>query len=714
MKKTKRFLSVLLAAALLVSSLAACGKSSAEGLVDELQTKDYEEQSSTLYQSELGAYLELYQEAKKETTDLSARYAKMAIAEGKLMEAALMFPTFSQGGRYSISRVAPYTVTPCFWGNDQDRFHQAVITTDFITVEDRDALKKLYAEKVGTGTYEQAAKDYLTEKGYTFKDEYGYPYTSDPKTWDALATSRAADTEAIVNTFDGLYEYDVENVQQPALAESYEVSEDGLTYTFKIKSGIIWTDAQGRKVADVKADDFVAGMQHMMDAKGGLEYLVQPVIVGADDYITGKSTDFSTVGVKAPDDTTLVYTLVEPCPYFMSMLGYSCFAPMSREYYTSRGGKFGEEYDNSASDYKYGTDPDHIAYCGPYLVTGVTPENSITFKASDKYWNKDNINIKTITWSFDDGSDVLKAYNDAVAGSIAGCSLNASALEVAKGDGNFDKYVYTSATNATSYMGFLNINRASYADVADETAAVSELKGDDAVRTNLAMRNVHFRRAICFGLDRASYNAQSVGEALKYNRLINSYTPGTFVKIPEDTTVSINGEDKTFKAGTYYGEIMQAQIDADGVKIKVWDPTADSGIGSSAGFDGWYNPTEAVAELDKAIEELAKEDVKIDADNPIKIDLPYASNDETYTNQANSFKQSVEASLGGKVIVNLVACADYDAWYNAGYYTDSGKEANYTVYDLSGWGPDYGDPSTYLDTFLPDYAGYMIKCIGIY
>ena len=49
-----------------------------------------------------------------------------------------------------------------------------------------------------------------------------------------------------------------------------------------------------------------------------------------------------------------------------------------------------------------------------------------------------------------------------------------------------------------------------------------------------------------------------------------------------------------------------------------------------------------------------------------------------------------------------------------GIYTDSGKEANYTIYDVSGWGPDYGDPATYLDTFLPDYAGYMIKCIGIY
>ena len=66
------------------------------------------------------------------------------------------------------------------------------------------------------------------------------------------------------------------------------------------------------------------------------------------------------------------------------------------------------------------------------------------------------------------------------------------------------------------------------------------------------------------------------------------------------------------------------------------------------------------------------------------------------------------------VVINLVSCVSTDEWYYAGYYTDFGYEANYDVYDLSGWGPDYGDPTTYLDTFLPDYAGYMIKCIGIY
>ena len=702
MKKSTRFLSLLLAVALIVSSLAACKKDKkSEALVDELQTKDYEEQSSTLYESELGAFFEIYQDASKEKTNISLRYAKEAIAEAKLMEAAVMFPIYSRGGVYGISHAAPYSVTPCLWGNDEDRFHQAIVATDFITTADRDALKKLYAEKVGTGTYEQAAKDYLTEKGYTLTDVYGYAYTSDPKTWDALATSRQADTRAIVNTYDGLYEYDLENRLQPALAESYEASEDGLTYTFKIKSGLVWTDSQGRKVADVKADDFVAGMQHMMDTKGGLEYLVQPVIVGADDYITGKTTDFTKVGVKATDDTTLVYTLVEPCPYFMTMLCYSVFAPMSRDYYTSQGGKFGEEFDNSAADYKYGTDADHIAYCGPYLVTGATAENSITFKASDSYWNKDNINIKTINWFYNDGSDATKAYKDACAHTIVSATLNASALELAKGDGNFEKYGFTSMTDATAFMGFLNMNRAAYANVADTTTAVSEFSDSDKVRTNIAMRNVHFRRAICFGLDRGAYNAQEAGEDLKFTSLINSYTPGTLVKLPEDVTVSINGEDKTFKAGTFYGE-------------KVWDPNGDGGIGASSGYDGWYNPTEAVAELDKAIEELEKEGVTIDAENPIKVDLPYLASNEVYTNKANSLKQSIEASLGGKVQVVLVACDDPDSWYNAGYYTDSGKEANYSIYDLSGWGPDYGDPSTYLDTFLPDYAGYMIKCIGIY
>ena len=74
----------------------------------------------------------------------------------------------------------------------------------------------------------------------------------------------------------------------------------------------------------------------------------------------------------------------------------------------------------------------------------------------------------------------------------------------------------------------------------------------------------------------------------------------------------------------------------------------------------------------------------------------------------------MEAALGGKVIINLTECVDSTAWYYAGYYTDYGYEANYDVYDVSGWGPDYGDPATYLNTMLPDYSGYMAKCLGLF
>ena len=201
---------------------------------------------------------------------------------------------------------------------------------------------------------------------------------------------------------------------------------------------------------------------------------------------------------------------------------------------------------------------------------------------------------------------------------------------------------------------------------------------------------------------------------MKYNSLRNGYTPGTFVSLDEDVTIDINGEETTFPAGTYYGDIEQAQIDADGVKIKVWDSTADEGNGSSDGFDGWYSPENAMEELNTAIDELKADGVTIDADNPVVLDLPYASNDERYTNMANAYKQSLEASLEGLVKVNLVAANSNDEWYYAGYYTSYGYEANYDIYDLSGWGPDYGDPKTYLDTFLPDYAGYMVRTLGIF
>ena len=720
----KKWLCLVLAVC--ITALTGCGGKQAQSTDPELSytdpyahlAGDHDGRSDAIYADTLSDFYSAYQTAQEADT-VSLRHALMAVAEAKLLQACVMLPLSASGGTYAISRLAPNTASTVLWGNDADRFHNAVVTTQPITAQDRAAMRTAWAEKKGSGTWESWAKAYLADNGYTLKDSYTMSYTSDPETWDVLSSSNAVDIDAIVNTYDGLYEYDSENVLQPALAQDHSVSEDGLKYTFSLRQGVQWVDSQGRTVGEVKADDFVAGMQHMMDAQGGMEYLVKDLIVGADDYISGRTADFSTVGVRAVDDYTVEYTLTEPASYFMTMLGYGVFAPMCRAYYQSQGGKFGGEFNASASDYTYGRNKDSIAYCGPYLVSNAPAENTIVYKANPAYWNAENINIKTITWLYHNGQDVMKPYQDMKAGTLDGCILTAASLETARkemasgGESWFSRYGYISPAGATSFMAFYNLNRTAFANASDGAVA-SPKDENQRIRTQGAMGNAHFRQAISLALDRGAYNAQVVGEDLKYVSLRNSFTPGSFVALTEDVTLQMGGEEVTFPAGTFYEQIVQAQIDADGGVMQVWDPAGEDGLGSSDGFDGWYNPQAAAEALQKAIGELAEEGIVISPQQPIYLDLPYAASVEHYTNRANAYKKSVETALGGCVIINTVAGTDLRQWQNTGYFIADGTQANFDISDIAGWGPDYGDPASYLDTLLPDYAGYMTKSIGLW
>ncbi|MBR2602145.1 MAG: peptide ABC transporter substrate-binding protein, partial [Clostridia bacterium] len=118
--------------------------------------------------------------------------------------------------------------------------------------------------------------------------------------------------------------------------------------------------------------------------------------------------------------------------------------------------------------------------------------------------------------------------------------------------------------------------------------------------------------------------------------------------------------------------------------------------------------------LEKAIEELAAEGLTIDADHPIYLDVPTFTGSEIYNNREEALKQSVAAASDNRIVINKVECPTQNDWYYAGYYYNTGYEANFDICDLSGWGPDYGDPQSYLDTMLPDYAGYMVKALGIF
>ena len=696
---------------IMVLSLAACGggdeptqtpvtSASAEG---GILTDD-----EAIYMASMGDFYDAYMAAFEAET-LSERWALMAIAEAKFLESGVATPMYTAGGCYAMSRMPFRAGGYASWLGDRVYYDQMVLTNEIITTDDYQHLTDMWYELAGTGTYTQSAVDYLTEQGYTFTDTAVTTFDRVGTTWDFLSDGDFHDDASFI---DYLYQYNSEGELVPHLATDYTVSNDGLTYTFTIREGVIWVDSQGRQVAELTADDWVAGLQHVADAGSSSIYNLTGVIEGLDAYLYGETTDFTTVGIKALDEHTLQYTLVEECPYFMSMIADTCFIPMSRSYYLSQGGVFGiAEYDSAmaSSSYLYGTDQDHIAYCGPYLCTNVTDKNSINYIANESYWNAENVNIKAVNFIYDDGSDVTREYNDFLNGTGTSIVLDTAQLEIAKNDGNFDKYVHIAPNVTNIFLMWFNENRQTYANVADGACVSNKTEAQKEV-SRAALQNQHFRLALGYSIDRASYIAQSLGEDLKYVCLRNSYVPGDFVSLEEDVTVDINGTPTDFPAGTFYGEIVQAQVTADGYPFKVWDEENHS----SDGYDGWYNVENAVAELQIAIEELTAMGYEVTEENPIVLDYPYSAYNEIASNQAVVLKTSIETALNGLVEIALVECQDSTENLNTWFNTNSGAEYNYDLGGLGGIGADFGDPETYLDGLLPYGDGFAIRKMGLW
>ncbi len=696
---------------IMVLSLAACGggdeptqtpvtSASAEG---GILTDD-----EAIYMASMGDFYDAYMAAFEAET-LSERWALMAIAEAKFLESGVATPMYTAGGCYAMSRMPFRAGGYASWLGDRVYYDQMVLTNEIITTDDYQHLTDMWYELAGTGTYTQSAVDYLTEQGYTFTDTAVTTFDRVGTTWDFLSDGDFHDDASFI---DYLYQYNSEGELVPHLATDYTVSDDGLTYTFTIREGVVWVDSQGRQVAELTADDWVAGLQHVADAGSSSIYNLTGVIEGLDAYLYGETTDFTTVGIKALDEHTLQYTLVEECPYFMSMIADTCFIPMSRSYYLSQGGVFGiAEYDSAmaSSSYLYGTDQDHIAYCGPYLCTNVTDKNSINYVANESYWNAENVRIKSVQFIYDDGSDVTREYNDFINGVGTTLALDTAQLEIAKSDGSFEQYVHIAPNVTNIFMMWFHENRQTYANVADGACASSKTEAQKEV-SRAALQNQHFRLALGYSIDRASYIAQSLGEDLKYVCLRNSYVPGDFVSLEEDVTVDINGTPTDFPAGTFYGEIVQAQVTADGYPFKVWDEESHS----SDGYDGWYNVENAVAELQIAIEELAAMGYEVTEENPIVLDYPYSAYNEIASNQAVVLKTSIETALNGLVEIALVECQDSTENLNTWFNTNSGAEYNYDLGGLGGIGADFGDPETYLDGLLPYGDGFAIRKMGLW
>lgn len=654
------------------------------------------------YQAALGEYEELMAAAKAAATN-DERFMLYAQAEAHLLESAVMIPDTTQGGAYTISRVAYRTIPYVQWGNDDDRLKSMVISDEFITKEERAEMVAAWeAALAGGPAYDPAT--ILTSKGHTLQQDYTTTFQTAPVTIDWLNTSSQSDTEITVNCVDGLVEYDNLGSMQPALAESWEsrINDDGTeTYTFHIRKGVNWYTSEGTKYAEVTAHDFVAGFHHMLDTQAGLEWLIDGVVVGGTNYYANGGS-WDEVGYKAIDDYTLEITLEKPISYFMTMLTYSCFLPICDSFYQSHGGVYGvEEYATASADtntYTFGKSEDVASqvYCGPFLLQKLQKDSEIYIVKNKEYYGADKVTLNSIKWVFDNGENPDALYNDAVAGTYAGVALTVSSglLDKAKADGNFDKYSYISDTTSTTYFGGLNINRGTF---ALESGTVASPKTEQQkIDTDTALNNKHFRQAMQYAFDKATVNATSRGEELACTNLRNMYTHPEFVKLENEVT---DKDGHTFPAGTLYGDMVQYYCEQYGMPIDVHD-----------GIDGWYHPEEAKAAL-----EAAKAELGDSVTYPIYIDVVYYSASDAQTAQANAYKSVIEGTLGAEnVVVNLVEATTPEDYYASGYRASNGEAGNYDMFYGSGWGPDFGDPCSYLDTFLGEGAGYMTKVIGVF
>ena len=480
---------------------------------------------------------------------------------------------------------------------------------------------------------------------------YNYVYGGDPATLDYVSTNKKNMTTAVSNGVDGLFENDQYGNLKPSVAENWSVSQDGLTYTYKIRKGVKWYTSDGEEYANVTAKDFVTGLKHAADTNSEAIYLLQNSVKGLNDYLSGANKDFSNVGIKAVDDYTLQYTLSQPEPYWNSKLTYSVTWPVNEDFLKSKGKDFGKS-----------TDPTSILYNGPYLLKSLTTKSSIEFTKNENYWDKDNVYFDTVKLTYDDGTDQESLERNFTDGVYNLARLYPTSSNYSKVEKQYkDNIFYTQPGAAVEGVG-ITIDRQTY----DHTSKEND---QQKTSTKTALLNKDFRQALGFAIDRTNYAAQLNGKEGGSTAVRNIYVKPDFVQA--------DGKD--------FGTMVMDQLPAYGDE---W-----SGVNLADSQDGLYNPEKAKAEFAKAKEALQAEGVQF----PIHLDVPVNQSNKIFVNQVQSLKQSIESALGKDNVVLDLHQLSTDDFYNITY---SASNAAAEDWDLSvgvAWEPDYLDPSTYLD-----------------
>ena len=244
--------------------------------------------------------------------------------------------------------------------------------------------------------------------------------------------------EVIADCIDGLTQMDADGAAIPAIAESFDLSNGGMTYTFHLR------DAKWSNGDPVTAGDFVFAWQRICKNAGEYSDMMSDIgnIKGAAAIIAGEAGP-DTLGVTAVDDKTLVVELEVPVSFFPSLMYFPTFYPINESFY------------NSLEDGTYGTSPETFLSNGAFLLSSYTPGTaSLSVTKNPDYWNAESVSLDGINYQVVGSSDsALTAFKN---GTLNIVMVSGSQVEAVKKDASLaDKLTVTGA----GYMWYLSFSQ---------------------------------------------------------------------------------------------------------------------------------------------------------------------------------------------------------------------------------------------------------------
>ena len=215
---------------------------------------------------------------------------------------------------------------------------------------------------------------------------------AEPNTLDIHRVSGVPEANIQLDLYEGLMTYSADGKAIPGAAESYTVSPDGVTYTFKLRANAKWSDG-----SNVTSEDFAFAWRRILDPKTAANYAYfLDCIKNAEDIRNGKA-NMSTLGIETPDPKTFIVHLRAPTPYFIGMLVHHSTYPVNKALIE----KIGDGY----------AKPGILITNGAYKLAEAVPQDHVTLVKNPNYHDAANVKIdKVIFYPTEDINSELKRY----------------------------------------------------------------------------------------------------------------------------------------------------------------------------------------------------------------------------------------------------------------------------------------------------------------